>query len=141
MLASLGLFVFQLSSAPFHQLQRSTSWSWSKQTRVGKRSAFQFAGPGSDEITLSGTLAPAITGGRASLDVLRTMGDSGLAWPLVDGEGYIYGLFIIADINETRTELFADGAARKIDFTLKLERADDSTIDKIGALTRIGLGL
>ena len=69
------------------------------------------------------------------------MADSGMAWTLIDGEGYIYGLWVIESVTEDKSEFFKDGAARKIDFSLALKRADDSYIDKLGSLTRIGLAL
>lgn len=141
MLATLGIFVFQLKTAPFEKLARSSSWRWASQNRVGQRPAYQHVGPGEDTITLTGSLVPELTGGRATLDALRLMADSGKAWPFIDGEGHIYGLWFIASMQETRSVLFKDGAARKIDFSLTLKKADDSKVEQIGSLARIGLGL
>lgn len=139
MMAALGMFVFKLDTAPFQKLQRTTHWRWASNSRIGKRPSYQSLGPGEDAITLSGVLLPEITGGRTSLDALRTMADSGMAWTLIDGEGYIYGLWVIESVTEDRSEFFKDGAARKIEFSLAIKRADDSNIDKLGSLTRIGL--
>lgn len=141
MMAALGMYVFKLDTVPFQKLQRSTSWRWASNSRIGKRPSLQNIGPGDDNINLSGVLLPEITGGRTSLDALRAMADSGMAWTLIDGEGYIYGLFVIENVTEDRSEFFKDGAARKIEFSLALKRADDSYIDKLGSLTRIGLAL
>lgn len=141
MLATLGFFVFALKTAPFKQLQRSTGWRWVGNNRVGKRAAYQFAGPGDDTITLSGVLRPEITGGPTTLDALRLMGDQGQAWPLIGGDGTIYGLWMIQNVDETKTAFFPDGTARKIEFSLSLKRADDTNIDKLGVITRLGLGL
>jgi len=69
------------------------------------------------------------------------MGDQGKAWTLIGGDGTIYGLFIIKNVEETKTAFFKDGTPRKIEFNLSLERADDTNIDQLGALTRVGLGL
>jgi len=141
MMATLGLFVFQLSTAPYQQLRRSTNWRWASNNRIGNRPSYQHLGQGEDVITLSGTLLPEITGGRVSLDALRLMADAGKSWPLIDGEGFIYGLWFIESVEETRTIFFKDGAARKIEFSLSIKRADDSQIDKLGVLTRIGLNV
>ena len=141
MLAILGLFPFQLSTAPFDEFKRDTAERWASNARVGKRAVKQHLGPGDDVITLSGTLSPEITGGRLSLDILRIMQSEGKAWPYIDGEGFIYGLWTIKSISETRTYMFKDGAPRQIDFTVTIERADSSDIEKIGVLTRIGLSL
>ena len=141
MMAALGMFVFKLDTVPFQKLQRTTNWRWVTNSRIGKRPSYQNLGPGEDAINLSGVLLPEITGGRTSLDALRAMADSGMAWTLIDGEGYIYGLWVIESVTEDKSEFFKDGAARKIDFSLALKRADDSYIDKLGSLTRIGLAL
>lgn len=141
MLATLGLFVFQVKTAPFNQLRRATGWRWTGNNRVGRRAAYQFGGPGHDAITLSGVLMPEITGGPTTLDALRLMGDQGKAWPLIGGDGTIYGLWFIESVEETKSVFFSDGTARKIEFTLQLKRADDTRIDQLGALTRIGTAL
>ncbi|MGX2009432.1 phage tail protein, partial [Enterobacter asburiae] len=52
--------------------------------------------------------------------------DQGRAWPLLDGTGTIYGMYVINNISETGSMFFADGTARKIDFTLTLTRVDES---------------
>ena len=139
MLAVLGLFVFELRTAPYQQFQRTTSQKWATGERMGRRAGYQYTGPGEDTITLSGSLAPEVTGGRVSIDALHLMADLGLSWPLLDGEGTLYGLFAITQVQETRSELYADGAPRKIDFSLTLERTDDTELDAIGALLRLGV--
>ena len=139
MMAALGMFVFQLKTIPYQDFKRSTSWQWASNNRIGKRPSYHHIGPGEDSINLSGVLLPEITGGRTSLDALRAMADAGLAWTFIDGAGYIYGLYFIETITEDRTLFFENGEPRKIDFTLNLKRADDTHIDKLGSLTRIGL--
>jgi phage protein U len=132
---ALGLFVFGLDTVPYQQLQRQTSWRHPSSSRVGLRPASQFAGPGDDTVTLSGTLYPELTGGRVSMAMLRYMGETGKAWPLLEGTGYFYGVYVIEDLSETGSVFFADGAARKIDFSLKLKRVDDDVPDIIGIAT------
>jgi len=58
--------------------------------------------------------------------MLRQMGDSGEAFPLIQGDGVMRGSFVIEGISTTRTEFFSDGAARKIEFSIKLKRVDDN---------------
>ncbi|RQW71343.1 phage tail protein [Halomonas sp. YLB-10] len=135
MLMALGMFVFQTRSVPYQQLQRATQWRHASQSRVGDRPAYQFVGPGADTITLSGTLLPEFTGGRLDLDEIRDMADEGKAWPLVEGTGRQYGLWVITGVNETSSTFFRDGAAQKIEFTITLEHVDDQRTDMIGNLT------
>lgn len=123
---TLGMFVFMRQTLPYQSLQRSVDYRWPSNSRVGKRDAFQFLGPGEDKITLSGDLYPEMTGGRLSMLALSTMADEGRAWPLISGTGTIYGMFVITNVSETGTVFFADGTPRKISFTLSLTRVDDS---------------
>ncbi|WP_348828139.1 phage tail protein [Halomonas sp. RT37] len=133
------MFVFQTRSIPYQELQRSTQWRHASQSRVGDRPAYQFVGPGADTITLSGTLLPEFTGGRLDLDEIRDMADEGKAWPLVEGTGRQYGLWVITGVNETSSTFFRDGAAQKIEFTITLEHVDDQRTDLIGNFTTYGI--
>lgn len=126
MMMALGLFVFGLRTVPYQQLQRQLQWRHPSNSRVGARPARQFVGRGDEIITLSGVLFPELTGGKISLGALEAMADTGRAWPLIEGTGIPYGLFVIEDQSATLTEFFPDGAARKIEFSLKLARVDDN---------------
>ncbi|PHM35623.1 tail assembly protein [Xenorhabdus mauleonii] len=136
MMAALGLFVFMLKTTPYQNLQHQQAWRYGFNNRIGARPAFQFIGPGNDTLTLSGTLHPEITGGRLSLLALELMAESGKAWSFLDGSGTIYGMFIIESIDQTKTEFFADGAARQIDFTVALKRVDENLGEMFGDLRR-----
>lgn len=136
MMAALGLFVFMLKTTPYQSLQHQQSWRYGFNNRIGARPAFQFLGPNNDTITLSGSLYPEITGGRLSLLALQLMAESGKAWSFLDGHGTIYGMFIIESIDQTKTEFFVDGAARKIDFTVTLRRVDENLGEMFGDLRR-----
>lgn len=132
MMMALGLFVFSLPTAAYQDLQRRSNWRHPSSSRVGQRPARQYVGPGDDTITLSGLILPELAGKRLSLDALRLMADTGKAWPLVEGTGRIYGLWVIEDLSETNTLFFKDGAARRIEFNITLQRVDDSRIELLG---------
>ncbi|SFU03440.1 phage tail protein [Halomonas saccharevitans] len=125
MMMTFGMFVFGLSTAAYQELQRQTAWRHQSQGRIGRRPARQFLGPGEDTITLTGTLLPQFTGGQQSLDQLREMANQGAAWPLIEGSGTYYGLYVIVSLNERKSDFFRDGAAQQIEFDLKLERIDE----------------
>lgn len=129
MMMTLGLFVFEVKSLPYQQLQRSSQWRHPSQNRVGQRPAYQYLGPGEDTITLSGTLVPELTGGRVTLDDVRVMADEGKAWPLIEGSGRVYGYWSITAVQETSTVFFRDGVPRKIDFTINLVRVDEDNFE------------
>lgn len=135
MMMALGMFVFSLETLAYQEFQRQTDWRHSSTSRIGTNPARQYLGRGDDSITLPGVLLPGLAGSQLSLDTLRMMADTGKAWPLVQGDGRIFGLWVIESLSETRTLFFRDGAARRIEFNLKLTRIDDGRVDMLGSLT------
>jgi phage protein U len=141
MMCALGMFVFSLSTAAYQELQRQTDWRHASNNRVGAAPARQFVGRGEDSITLPGIIFPELSGSALSLDALRLMANTGKAWPMVEGSGRIYGLWVIESLSETKTIFFSNGTPRRIDFTLSLKRTDDDRIDLLGAATNIGVNI
>lgn len=119
MMMIFGMFVFGISTASYQQLQRSTEWRHSSSSRVGDMPAYQFVGRGEDSITLDCSIVPEF-GMQLSLSALRTMGDTGKAFPLISGTGKVFGQYILNSVQETQTYFFKDGTPRKIEFNLKL---------------------
>jgi phage protein U len=124
MLMSLGMFPFSLDTLAHEDLSRRTAWRHATSQRIGQRDATQYVGPGEETVSIAGTAYAALSDGRLSLDQLRTMADSGDAWPLVDGAGMIFGAFVIQTLDERHKALFADGTPRAIDFQIELLRVD-----------------
>ncbi len=129
MMMVLGLYVFMLRTVPYQELQYQRSWRYAANSRVNRRLSTQFLGPDNDSLTLSGVLLPEVTGGRLSLLVLEQMAELGKAWPLIEGSGTIYGMFVIEGLSQTKTEFFANGIPHRIEFTLTLKRVDESLSD------------
>ncbi|HBB1428306.1 TPA: recombinase family protein [Escherichia coli] len=129
------LYVFMLRTVPYQELQYQRSWRHAANSRVNRRPSTQFLGPDNDMLTLSGVLMPEITGGRLSLLALEQMAEQGKAWPLIEGSGTIYGMYVIEGLNQTKTEFFRDGMPRRIEFTLSLKRVDESLSDMFGDLS------
>lgn len=134
MMMTLGLFVFMLKTVPYQELQHQRSWRFPTNNRVGYRPTAQFLGPDNDTVTLSGVLLPELTGGRLSLFALEQMAELGKAWPLLEGSGTIYGMFVVESLSQTKTEFFSNGACRRIEFTLTLKRVDESLGEMFGSL-------
>ena len=141
MMLALGMFVFSLSTLAYQELQRQTAWRHPASNRVGAAPARQFIGRGDDSITLPGILFPELAGTPLSLDALRLMANTGKAWPMIEGSGRIYGLWVIESLSETKTLFFRDGTPRRIEFTLSLKRIDDDQLDLIGAATHAGVSV
>jgi uncharacterized protein len=129
MLLALGMFDFAIDTALFNQLQRRRNWRHPSGERVGARPASQYAGPGEDVITLGGLLAPGQIGHAEALDDIALMADAGAAYPLLDGEGYVYGAYVITDLDETKRNFLVDGQALTVDFVITLKRVDDDQGD------------
>ncbi|NWB72617.1 phage tail protein [Pseudomonas sp. G5001] len=141
MMLALGMFVFSLSTAAYQELQRQTEWRHASNNRIGAVPARQFLGRGDDAITLPGVILPELAGSGLSLDAIRLMANTGKAWPMVEGSGRIYGLWVIESLSENKTYFFRDGTPRRIEFSLSLKRIDDDRIDLLGAGTAVGVNI
>lgn len=135
MMMILGMFPFALQTTPYQTSNQSNTWRHVKNDRVGKSPRYQYIGPDEEPITLSGTLYPEISGGDVSLTTLETMAYIGRAWPLIEGTGKIYGMYVIDGLTQNRTEFFQDGKARKIDFTLSLKKVSEDIREKLAEIT------
>ena len=124
MLMSLGMFVFELPTLPFNELQQRTSYRHGRSPRFGARDANQFLGPGDETISLAGTIPMEVAGNLDSIVELKDMASTGEAWPLVDGVGVVHGDFVIEDIDERKSHFIAGGVPKLLDFTISLRRVD-----------------
>lgn len=127
-LMALGMFLFEIGTLPYDEMQRKADWQHARSARVGARDATQYTGPGDETVSLAGAVYAEIADGRVSLDELCTMADDGEALPLVDGSGTVYGNFVITSIDERHAFLMSDGRARRIDFGIDLLRVDDPAL-------------
>lgn len=134
MLLSLGQFVFSVDTMTYSELQRSRSWSYASNSIGQGRDQYQFTGTGEETVTIPFMIYQSHGfGDRQSIDDLSEMADAGSGYVLIDGSGYLYGVFAITAIDETRSHITNRGVARKIDGTMKLTRIDDDRIqtDKV----------
>lgn len=122
-----GMFVFAIPTATYQSLQRTTAWNHVSNNRVGSSPAYQYVGKGEDSITLDGSIVPEF-GSQLSLTALRLMGDTGKAFPLIAGNGKIYGMWILESIDDTQTYFFKNGKARKVEFSLKLKKTQTAGV-------------
>ncbi|MFT9180355.1 MAG: phage tail protein [Zymomonas mobilis] len=65
MLFALGMFIFELSSLAPENLDRTTTWEFGSNKRLGAREALQFTGLG-ETVSLSGTVYAEIANALAS---------------------------------------------------------------------------
>lgn len=133
MMMVYGMFVFELKTLPHQQLQQNKTWRHVKNERINRSASWQYIGAGEDQITLSGVLYPEITGGEVSLTVLTTQAYTGRPWPLIDGTGQIYGMYVITGSQTTRSELDRYGKAKKIEFSISFQRCDEDLRERLQA--------
>jgi hypothetical protein len=67
-------YFFNLDTAAFNALRRSTEFRWASQQRLSRRPAQQGVGMGDEKITLKSAIFPGLNGGLKQLDTLRAIG-------------------------------------------------------------------
>lgn len=134
MMMIFGMFVFMLETIPYQNLQRSMSWRYAKNDLIGRSASYQYIGAGEDKITLTGVLVPEVTGGDLSLELLRTSAYRGRPYPLIEGTGLIYGMYVMDSISEGRTLFFGDGKAKRIEFTITLTRVNEDLRERLAGM-------
>ena len=119
MLAALGLFVFDSSTALYDLMERQRTWRHARTERFGAMAASQFTGPGDDRVRLSGKLVPEICGSyHSSIETLADMADAGEAYALVIGSGKVLGQYTIELMDERHTDLVDTGPVSYTHLTL-----------------------
>lgn len=131
-LMALGQFVFSLSTLAFDDFRRQCSWRHPENNRIGVLPARQFLGPQADTININGLLMPLVAGQPSAIRQLREMANDGKAYALVSGTGEVFGAYVIESLDESRSALLGNGAARRIEFSLTLQRKPDSTAEAGG---------
>ncbi|MGR6871253.1 phage tail protein [Pseudomonas sp. HK3] len=132
----LGGFIFSRDTVAPAQTSRSTQYKWAAQQRVGRDDALQYLGPGKDTKIMNGDIFPEYKGGTEQISALRILAEQGEALMLVDGRGYVYGRWCITSINEVRELFFENGAPKKIEFNITLERyGEDEGSDVFAGVT------
>lgn len=127
MMMIFGMFVFSIPTATYQSLQRTTSWNHASNSRFGTSPAYQYTGKGEDSITLDGSIVPEF-GSQLSITALRVMGDTGKSFPLIAGNGKIYGMWVLDSVDETQTYFFKDGKPRLVEFSLKLKKTQTAGV-------------
>lgn len=118
---ALGDYRFALDTAAYQRLQRSDAYTWPTQSRIGRMAASQFTGRDAATLELSGTIYPGFRGGLEQVDRMRAEAEAGTPLLLVAGTGRVLGKWVITEITETQTVFYANGVARRRDFTLRLQ--------------------
>jgi phage protein U len=117
----LGDFRFEVSTAAYQRLQRTQSFRWEVQDRLGRQGAAQFTGTGLQTVDLEGVIYPAFRGGLGQVERMRALAAKGEPLDLVDGTGRVWGPYAIVEVVETQQVFTDDGRPRRVDFSVKLQ--------------------
>ena len=117
---ALGDFRFSLSTAAYGELERTRSFRWAEQERVGRAPARQFVGVGADEISLSGTVFPHHAGGLGQIARMAEVAREGEPLQLTDGRGVAWGRYCILRVGEGQSHIDGRGVPWRQDFELDL---------------------
>lgn len=128
---ALGSFRFGIGRGAYQSFSRSASWRWEQIDRIGRAPALQYLGPNADEITLEGVIYPHFKGGLRQVELMRATAGTGQPMILVDGMGWIWQRWVITTVEERKSVFLADGAPRKIEFSMGLKAYGD---DQLGGL-------
>ncbi|HCN44571.1 MAG TPA: phage tail protein [Pseudomonas sp.] len=112
-------FYFNLDTAGFQELKRSTRYNWAGQDRLTRTRAQQGVGIGEETITLTGVIYPALKSGIDQLKNLRSIGKRLKPLSLTTGHGDTLGAWCLTSISEEQSALLAGGIPRKQGFTLE----------------------
>ncbi|MCO1333143.1 phage tail protein [Microbulbifer sp. OS29] len=117
---ALGRYRFSIDSAAYQELKHSQAYRWQAQERLQRRPAMQFLGAGEESIEFSGVIYPHFKGGLKQLDAMRIEASKGQPLLLVDGLGFVWGQWVITQIDEGQSFFQGNGQPLKQSFQLKL---------------------
>ncbi|AXE92856.1 phage tail protein [Paraburkholderia terricola] len=115
-------FHFNLSTAAFDRLRRTTKYKVASQERLNRQEALQAVSQGGETITLSGVVFAASGPGARQIDALRAIGDRMVPVQLTTGYGEVLGRWYLQGVDEEQEALMSDGAPRKQTFSLEFGR-------------------
>ncbi|WP_244744927.1 phage tail protein [Paraburkholderia terricola] len=115
-------FHFNLSTAAFDKLRRTTKYRVASQERLNRQEALQAVSQGGETITLSGVVFAASGAGAKQIDALRAIGDRMVPVQLTTGYGEVLGRWYLQGVDEEQEALMSDGAPRKQTFSLEFGR-------------------
>lgn len=122
MMLALGPYRFSLNTSAYQSLKRSSEYRWPSIERIGKEPLLQAIGAGCDRIDLDGVIYPHFRAGLGQINAMRDSAQRQEPLMLINGQGNVLGRFVITQIEESQNTFLADGAPRKIEFRLSLER-------------------
>ena len=118
-------YFFNLDTAAFDELTRTSAFRWAAQERLTRRPAQQAIVMGEDKITVKGVIFPSFKGGLKQLNSLRSIGQRLQPMMLTTGYGEVLGTWCLVNLNEDQSGLLQGAIPRKQAFTVEFVRYGD----------------
>lgn len=132
---ALGSFRFGISNDAYQNFSRTAGYRWVKVNRLGRAPAQQFLGPDEQKVTIGGVIYPHYKGGLRQVDLMILKAETATPLMMVDGLGWVWNRWVITNITEKKKFLMADGAPRKIEFSMTLKSYGSDGPD-LGSIVR-----
>ena len=127
MLLALGDFIFELKTAAFETMKQTSEYRWASTDVIGNPPVLQALGKGADKVDLDGILFPDFAKQNV-LGELKILAEEQNPTLMVDGNGEIHGLWIVKQIAETMSFFDKFGNAKKVEFSISLEKYSETEI-------------
>lgn len=118
---ALGSFRFGIGHAAYRQISHQAEYRWAHLDRVGRAPAAQYAGPGVQTLSCEGVIYPHFRGGLGQMTEMRAIAGTGVPLFMTDGLGFFWDRWVIVTVTEKKSVLMADGAPRKIEFSIEMK--------------------
>lgn len=116
-MAKIGDYPFRMDNGVIDTIRRKRVFGFAKAQPVGTGPTYQAVGGVDDTFDVSGHfIMKSVTAFQEFVD------EAAKKEPMsfVAGHGEVYGMVIVLEIDENRTQLINNGAHTKLDFTMKL---------------------
>lgn len=124
MLYMLGTLSLLTGGMSIDAMERNTSASIATKPLIGAYQAHEFTGEGDEEITLSGQILPQVLGGMNELETLHQMRRAGTRFPVLRGDGWRPGWFVITAISEQHREIVGNGVGFVVQHSITMVRTE-----------------
>lgn len=132
-MAILGAFVFAANKKEIHKMEKTSRYHFAKIQKIHTGTEFHAIG-GRDETRVLRGRINALQSGSNPMDLLETMAELKLPYPMFLGTGRYLGLFIIEEIKIKEDKIIDNGAAIQIDFTITIQRTDGGLLSWLKSL-------
>jgi uncharacterized protein len=127
MLYMLGTLTIDTTPFSIDAMERDSGSSIAIKPVMGRLQPKEFTGEGEDEITLSGQILPQVLGGMNEMETLQQMRVNGTRFPLMRGDGWRPGWYVITHISERHREIQRNGVGFVIAHAITMIKTDPDT--------------